>query len=619
MNETFDELIESICRRRGMYVCGGSFFEVCAYIAGYAHASPDCPLGGDGWTAFNEFVCATFGFPGNYTWPYAIKQCCSDDDRASERLRELLTEFAQRTKTESHKEIVEGALSRTRDQEEGEPEKTWRKFSRAVLGGKRMEIEPLIQEHPDADVLWAGAYPDDVATQEKLNGQSTYQLAGEKELRVVGDGAEAKKEAFEAPLLLRFVWFSDVQLRQREVKLFSKRTSATLDNIIPSFEHNFVQEDFDWAVYLSLIAATNRLHRDKPLDFMIHTGDAIDAGTVEELYQFVYISDILLIPWLNLVGNHDIAIFGNYKERVSYTRQAGVNFYPIGSVGSFVWMHRKERLISGFGRHLLPVPSEHGHPASEDDRAGKKLPPTYHHGFDLIIEKRDDGFTRKNLDYEKVSGYYATDLCNTAIPVRLIAMNTAKTSDWGADAYVDESQRTWLQKSLLRSDKGINIVFSHHRPDGFDKRTKEILSASGPASLVMFTGHTHRHNLKRHGDENGQAYYELNNGSVLEYPQIGRLIELRGTPQGKIWLISRALWSSPMAVGDMPSRSEAKLFLQDCHDHREAKRHEPVEAVQCGHIGALEDYWSDKKKVWGRPQSFDDAWKNANVILPIRN
>ncbi len=164
MNETFDELIESICRRRGMYVCGGSFFEVCAYIAGYAHASPDCPLGGDGWTAFNEFVCATFGFPGNYTWPYAIKQCCSDDDRASERLRELLTEFAQRTKTEPHKEIVEGALSRTRDQEEGEPEKTWRKFSRAVLGGKRMEIEPLIQEHPDADVLWAGAYPDDVAT-----------------------------------------------------------------------------------------------------------------------------------------------------------------------------------------------------------------------------------------------------------------------------------------------------------------------------------------------------------------------------------------------------------------------------------------------------------------------
>lgn len=457
-------------------------------------------------------------------------------------------------------------------------------------------------------------------SQEKLEDQLTYQLAGDKDLRVVGCDADAKKEALKAPLLLRFVWFSDVQLRQREVKLFSKKTSASLDNIIPSFEHNFVQEDFDWAVYLSLIAATNRLHQDKPLDFMIHTGDAIDAGTVEELYQFVYISDTLQIPWLNLIGNHDVAIFGNYKERVSYTRQADVNFYPIGSVGNFVWMHRKERLISGFGRHLLPVPSEFGHPPSEEDvGAGKKLPPTYHHGFDLTLEQEYGEFPRKNLDYEEVSGYYATDLCKTVIPVRLIAMNTAKTSAWGPDAYVDELQRTWIEKSLLRSDKDINLVFSHHRPNGFDKRTKAILSASGPASLVMFTGHTHRHNLMRHGDKNGQVYYELNNGSVLEYPQIGRLIELRGTPQGKIWLISRALWSSLMAVGDMPSRSEAELFLQECHDHREAKRDKPAEAVQCGHFGALEDYWSDKKKVWGGPQSFDDVWKNANVILLIRN
>ena len=111
-----------------------------------------------------------------------------------------------------------------------------------------------------------------------------------------------------------------------------------------------MQEDFDWAVDLSLIEATNRLHQDRPLDFMIHTGDSIDAGTIEELYQFVFISDRLRIPWLNLIGNHDVAIFGNYQEEVSYTLQAGVSFYPVGNVGNFVWMHRKERIISGFGR-----------------------------------------------------------------------------------------------------------------------------------------------------------------------------------------------------------------------------------------------------------------------------
>jgi hypothetical protein len=162
-NETFTDLVESICRRRSMYVCGGSFYEVCAYVSGYAHASSDCPLSGDGWRAFNEFVCAAFRFPNNYMWSYVIKTSCPDEEQASERLRKLLTEFAERTKTQSHAEIVADMISRTQDREEGEPEKTWREFFRAVLGGNRTEIEPLIQEHPDAAVLWAGAYPDDAA------------------------------------------------------------------------------------------------------------------------------------------------------------------------------------------------------------------------------------------------------------------------------------------------------------------------------------------------------------------------------------------------------------------------------------------------------------------------
>ena len=110
---------------------------------------------------------------------------------------------------------------------------------------------------------------------------------------------------------------------------------------------------------------------------MVHTGDSIDAGTIQELYQFIYISDKLqMIPWLNLVGNHDVAIFGNYQERIAYAREAGVNFYPVGDLTNFVWMHRKQRVISGFGWHLLPAPSEGGHSPSEGTWPGKKLPPT---------------------------------------------------------------------------------------------------------------------------------------------------------------------------------------------------------------------------------------------------
>ncbi len=84
-------------------------------------------------------------------------------NRTHKRLRELLVEFTERTKTESLKGVVEGMLSRTREQEEGEPEQAWRAFCRAMLRGRRAEIEPMIQEHPDSDILWAGPYPEDVA------------------------------------------------------------------------------------------------------------------------------------------------------------------------------------------------------------------------------------------------------------------------------------------------------------------------------------------------------------------------------------------------------------------------------------------------------------------------
>lgn len=94
---------------------------------------------------------------------------------------------------------------------------------------------------------------------EQFDDKFDYELADDEDLRVIDSSSDFKNDCLEAQPLLRFVWFSDVQLRQQEVKLFNKETSRDFDDIIPSFEHNQVQEDFDWAVYLSLIVAINRL------------------------------------------------------------------------------------------------------------------------------------------------------------------------------------------------------------------------------------------------------------------------------------------------------------------------------------------------------------------------
>jgi hypothetical protein len=190
--------------------------------------------------------------------------------------------------------------------------------------------------------------------------------------------------------------------------------------------------------------------------------------------------------------------------------------------------------------------------------------------------------------------------------------------EWGADARITPEQRNWLQTTLLSSDGAINLLFVHHRPEDFDAETQALLLSPDHGSLVMFTGHAHQHHLKQQTGPNGRGYYELNTGSVLEFPQIGRVIELRGTAGGKVWLVSRALWSSPMAVREPPPESEIKAVLKECTDQRDAKREILADAVRCGNVGAYADYLANKAHAWGRPQPFGEAWSAANVIIPVR-
>jgi hypothetical protein len=168
----FIQMVESLCAHRSMYVCEGTFYELCAYLEGYAAGSLDCPLGREGWDAFNRFVCAYFRFPDKYTWPYVLKCCTKDDDDATEHLRTLLTEFCHKARTSSYEEMIQEVTRGGVEDGEGAPEQVVRRLLAALLRGNRPEIEPLIQEHADAGILWEGAYPSDVAEQLDLLSRS---------------------------------------------------------------------------------------------------------------------------------------------------------------------------------------------------------------------------------------------------------------------------------------------------------------------------------------------------------------------------------------------------------------------------------------------------------------
>jgi len=481
------------------------------------------------------------------------------------------------------------------------------------------------------------------------NQEVTYKRAEDFELRIATIDRETgpdplsppdKNQILKGELLLRFVWLSDVHIRQREIRLYSNWVSRKLDKFIPTFKFDDTQMDFHWALYVSLIAAINKLHCDlkkegdqKGIEFMIHTGDSVDTGSMEELYQYLYITNKLEIPWLNLVGNHDVSIFGNLLSRYGYGRGPGVIFYPIGNMGDFIWMHhRHTQEISGFGRYLLPVPPKSHHLPSVEPYLGQNRPETFYHGFDLKNAAGSSGSNSERPRFESFekAGYYCFDLCEKPIPIRLIALNSTKKDGLGKGISIDSDQRKWF-KGNLRIEKGdVNLVFLHHRPKKADG-TIALLSDHGNAAVVAFTGDSHEHHLKWHSGMKGGGFYELNSGCLLYFPQIGRIIELRRTQDGRVWIISRALWSKLMTVRehDMPSKDRKeidKILNKDCRDVDEMRREKIQknlsEAVRCGNYGGYKDYLRNlgfKWRFWDPAQPFDKVWDEANVIIPVEH
>lgn len=467
----------------------------------------------------------------------------------------------------------------------------------------------------------------------------------------------ALQEALGGPLLLRFALSADVHIREPSVKLFNDRESRTLDRVIEAVERHPAQELFQPAVYMATLKAVNALPGPERPRFLVNLGDAIDAGTIGEMYEFVYISQFLRVPWLNVVGNHDDSIFGNYRDRLGYTRTAGADFYPVGNLRTFLFMHSPGPRQSGdLSWRLLPRPTNEFPDIDEKwdvaatpecvaapVQAAPRHVYSLCHGFDLPRQEwnRDESQGRHETECDRYRGYYsfAVKGCDGR-DLQLLALDATRKETWGAAAQMDDEQYRWLEERR-GEPASATLIFMHHQPGDLKRLEQAIHRIAEQRPVVVLSAHLHAHHLLWHGGRVG--FWEVNTGSVEEFPQWVRLLELRAGAGNRLYLNARTLRpaTGPAGALDLP-RAELDRRIADCHrvaaiDSLETLHRDPrlsctgeeapdparypnlLEAsAECGYLGAIYDHRFDHpllSKPSSQPEA--EAWREANVVIEL--
>lgn len=443
-----------------------------------------------------------------------------------------------------------------------------------------------------------------------------------------------------------FVHLSDVQLRDERARLWTLRGSRFGDLAVPSFQHDEVQMRYDYALYLATIETLNRLGDSEECshvspELVVHTGDALDAQTTEELKEFLAITERLDLPFLQAIGNHDANVFGNFQGQQIYLGNPMAGNLVVNGTDDFAMTHQGGDPMAadpGLERDLAALHAKYGvHLPLAEDLFG------FHRHEETIVflnehldgddEWRGHGLTiRKNdpadPDLPYYAGYYAVPLAldgggdgSGPSGIRLVVLNTYETSegDFGRwhEGRMSRTQLDWLRAEIEDAkDAGeLVLAFGHHPvTDAFaSDETAEFLRRQfrKPHVLAYFAGHTHRYGLHHHAAEDaGFGFWEVVTAGLVEYPQDPSIVTLRRLESG--WAIDlQSLCIQPPPNGE---------YVPCAFDEAEASL---LERAWCARYGAEEDtrhkdFWTRVRTLFRDPTEIDDSLRNVRLMVPVQ-
>jgi len=395
--------------------------------------------------------------------------------------------------------------------------------------------------------------------------------------------------------LLTFIQLSDVQIRDSDVRIGDADLSRRLDWLIQSFEYDADLEFYNRYLVEALFATINaevlahgKTSRDRPA-FVIHTGDAIDAGVTSEAREFHRLVDRLNIPFYDVLGNHDVLVFGNMMPTANprSDRQCATAASIAGAeVG---WLRRHPRLLPNklcvnarvrcpgclpgelrlvaAGRDGAEISHANAHEsfmiklADPQNDLMPQPPQLLRDPLSCPLELRVQAPTRRHgfdLDAAHL-GYYAfaweIQVPGEATPRNILSIaldtNDLKDDEGGAAGRIRKTQMRWLEGALsCAGPKDLVFVFGHHELSGImtqeDTGNPATAQPAGELERILkahknviayFYGHHHEHQICR-DDRPGvcSQFWEVQTSSVIEFPQEARRIKVKYAGKGLAFL-----------------------------------------------------------------------------------
>lgn len=371
-------------------------------------------------------------------------------------------------------------------------------------------------------------------------------IEGEPVIQRTFDGSAPPAPGSARSLVSRFVHLADIQLADDEsparVANFDTANGLTGGAYRP-------QEGHQCNILNAAVRTINRVHEETPIDLVILGGDNADNAQANEVEWVTAIlsgsdsvecdsgddddptpgpandpkdpfyADGLLVPWVWVMGNHDILNQGNLR----LADKAGEYVSNYSAMGTRDWSLPGAPVVVG---DIVP---------DERRRAVDGSAILAH------VANDGDGHGVSAEAIESGRAFYTYDIPNT--PIRFIVVDTAAPTG-GAEGVVRRPEVEGFVipalDAALAAGKYV-IVTSHHASalftdgstfGGIEQKDAVLtdewrdLLGTYPNVLMHLAGHTHHHKLQRIDPSVGYSYWEVETSALADFPHQMRLVEV---------------------------------------------------------------------------------------------